>query len=57
MDDITAAATRLLALMGHGGHLWDDRGDTPPLGIDDYDRQALADAQLEQRRRAREAWV
>lgn len=57
-DPITDAAARLLALMGHGGTLWQDRhDDARPLTIGEYDRQALADAQLEQHRRAREGWA
>lgn len=50
-DPITEAATRLLALMGNGGEPWEDGPNTvPPLTIAEWDRQALADAQLEQHR-------
>ena len=58
MDDpIADAAARLLALMGHGGTPWDPRDEEPPLSIGVFDRQALADAQLERHRRAREGWA
>lgn len=50
-DPIAEAAIRLLALMGTGGELWEDGPDTvPPLTIGEFDRQAIADAQLEQHR-------
>lgn len=55
-DPITAAAARLLALMGNQPP-WDDRDDIRPLSIGEFDRQALADAALERPRAAREGWA
>ena len=57
MDDcITAAAARLLALHGDR-EPWVDLDGDRPLSIAEYDAQALADAQLERHRRAREGWA
>lgn len=54
-DCITAAAVRLVALHGDQ-EPWVDLDDARPLSIEAFDLQALADAQLEQHRRAREGW-
>ena len=54
-DCITDAAVRLFALHGDR-EPWVDLDGDRPLSIAEYDAQALADAQLERRRRAREGW-
>lgn len=55
-DPITDAAVRLFALHGDR-EPWVDLDGDRPLSIEAFDRQALADAQLEQRRRVREGWA